>query len=927
MFAKFRILLVIGTLCCVTPALSQERYLNSTAERLLPRQWTLRPAGTSIPLGDKPLNIAISPDNRYIAILHSGYGQHEIRVVDLKSHQQVGQASLKNTWYGVAFTPDGKRLYVSAGTDDAVVQYDFNHGILTNPTRFDLTKDTTTLLYPCGIAIDKKGQFAYIAEQYGNRLVALDLLAPEHSMKEIIKFSDSHSYPYKVVLHPDGITYYVSLWGGKAVAEGNVANAKTQLIFTDSHPNEMVLTKDGSRLFVACANSNNVDIIDTKSHRVTEKLNGALYPNMPEGSTPNGLALSADEKTLYVVNADNDDLAVFDISRPGHAKSLGFIPTGWYPTVVAVSPNKEIIVVNGKGNGSLPNPDGPKPVSQNTPGISIEIQPSGQDAQGLIFKVNKKDYTNAKRIGVLPKLRKWEDKDAPDRFYESSMGSEVRITQDDHVLYPVKKVVKGKASLDKDTFILHYYRPKGDYKDWTLWTWAAPANSEQYIGGLLLGTLSFIPQPSAIKLKAYTRQAYLCSPLRQDLLPVHAEKNNPIPAKVGDPSPIKYVVYFIKENRTYDQMFGDMPQGNGDSTLCLFGENVTPNLHKIVRDFVLLDNLYADAEISATGHEWSMGAYATDFVEKSWPPNYGGHDHPGKTLDYKSEGADPVDDGDAGHIWNRAKEAGITYRSYGEWVDDGGPAGKGHTSDPVLMGHFDPFYTGWNLDTSDLDRFKQFQQEFMEFEKKGEMPQLVIIKLPNDHTSGTAKGEPTPTAYQAQNDLALGMFLDLLSHSQFWKNMAVFAIEDDAQSGSDHVDAHRTEGIIAGPFVKRGYVDHHLYSTTSFLRTMELILGLKPMSQFDAAALPLYTSFTNVPNNQPYVKEEARVSLTEINEDKAPMQKQSSLLNFKKEDANPDILFNEIIWKSVKGANSEMSPPVHAAFIQPAPKLADKDED
>ncbi len=822
MFSKFRILLVIGALCCITPVFSQEGYLNSTTETILPRQWTLRPAGTSTNLGDKPMSIAVSPDNRYAAILHCGLSRrHEVKIFDLATDIQVHRVLLNNAWYGIAFAPDGKHFYVSAGADDAIVQYDFNNGILDHPTRFYLSKDTSTLLYPSGIAIDNKNQYAYIAEQYGNKLVSLDLVKPEHSVSVIAAFADPHAYPYKVVLPPNGKTAYVSLWGGKAVAEIDLGKNIVHQIPTDAHPNEMVLTKNGERLFVACANSNDVNVIDTKSRKVTEKLNGALYPNMPEGSTPNALTLTPDEKTLYVANADNDDLAVFDVSQPHHAKSLGFIPTGWYPTAVIVSPKKEILVANAKGNSSLPDVDGPKP------------------------------------------------------------GIEIKNAQ----------------------------------------------HNSQYIGNLLKGSLSFIPEPNEAQLKEYTRQAYLCSPLRQDLLPVHAEKNNPIPAKVGDPSPIKDVVYIIKENRTYDQMFGDMPEGNGDTSLCLFGENVTPNLHKIAREFVLFDNLYADAEISATGHEWSTGAYVTDFVEKSWPPQYGGHDHPGKRLGYKAEGSDPVNDGDAGHLWNRAKEAGITYRSYGEWVDDGGPQGKGHTNDPVLKGHFDPYYTGWNLDTSDLDRVTQFQKEFKEFEKNGELPRLIIIRLPNDHTSGTSKGKLTPTAYQAVHDLAMAEILELLSHSQFWKQMAVFAIEDDAQNGSDHVDAHRTEGLIAGPFVKRNFVDHRLYSTTSFLRTMELILGLKPMSQFDAGALPLYASFTNVPNDKPYEKVAERVSLTEINEDKAPMQKQSSLLNFKKEDANPDILFNEIIWKSVKGTNSEMPPPVHAAFIQPAPKLVDKDED
>jgi hypothetical protein len=446
------------------------------------------------------------------------------------------------------------------------------------------------------------------------------------------------------------------------------------------------------------------------------------------------------------------------------------------------------------------------------------------------------------------------------------------------------------------------------------------ARHRQYIGGLLPGSLSFIDVPGEAELNEHTRQAYLCSPLRPDLLPVGRESGNPIPAKVGEPSPIQYCIYIIKENRTYDQVLGDMPEGNGEPSLCLFPEKVTPNIHSIAREFVLLDNFYVESEVSADGHAWSMGAYATDFVEKSWPPAYGGHADYG----YKSEGNDPVADPDEGYLWDRAHEAGITYRSYGEWVSGGGPDCDGTPKAAALKGHINPCYTSYNLNVSDLDRADVFLKDLKEFESRGEFPRLAILRLPNDHTAGTAEGKLTPLAYVAQNDLALGRILEGLSQSPFWKEMAVFVVEDDAQNGPDHVDAHRTVALLAGPFVKRGYVDHTMYSTASMLRSMELILGLRPMSQFDAAARPLYASFSSTPDYSPYTHKPARVSLTEINLRDAPMQRESSQLNLEKEDSNPDVLFNEIIWKAVRGADSEMPAPTRAAFIRPY--LDDEDD-
>jgi hypothetical protein len=391
---------------------------------------------------------------------------------------------------------------------------------------------------------------------------------------------------------------------------------------------------------------------------------------------------------------------------------------------------------------------------------------------------------------------------------------------------------------------------------------------------------------------------------------------SPIPARLGEASPIKYVFYIIKENRTFDQVFGDLGRGNGDPSLCLFGENVTPNQHALAREFVTLDNLYADGEVSADGHEWSMGAYATDFVEKAWPLSYGHNKR--EKIDYPSEGRFPVAYPANGYIWNRAAEANVTYRSYGEFVSEGrdGSLEVMLPSLPILQGHIDPAYRGFDMDYPDVRRTERFISELHRYEQEGEMPRLQVLRLSSDHTSGTYPGKPTPVAAVADNDLALGQMVEAISHSKFWGQSAIFVLEDDAQNGPDHVDAHRIPALVISPYSRRHAVDSSLYSTTSMLRTIELILGLQPMSQYDAAARPMDAAFADQPDPMPFTAVPARVDLNARNAPTAWGAKVSERMDFRKEDRADDIVLNEIIWRSVRGADQPMPAPVRSAFFK-----------
>jgi hypothetical protein len=437
---------------------------------------------------------------------------------------------------------------------------------------------------------------------------------------------------------------------------------------------------------------------------------------------------------------------------------------------------------------------------------------------------------------------------------------------------------------------------------------------EQYIGGLFRGTLEILNSPDEKQMALFSKAVYNNTPyIKEQEMISQGAAGNPIPQKVGDPSPIKYVFYIIKENRTYDQVLGDMPQGNGDTKLVLFGENITPNQHAIANEFVLLDNFYVNGEVSADGHNWTMGAYATDFLEKTWPTSYGGR---GGT--YPGEGKREIANNKNGFLWDACQRSGVSYRSYGEFIENNKP------SVPILKNHFCKPYPEWGLTVRDTVRFSRWKHDFDSLLAIDALPQLNTIRMGNNHTEGLRLGRPTPFAHVADNDLAVGLLLDHLSHSRVWKNCLVLIVEDDAQNGPDHVDAHRSPAFLAGGYVKKGFVDHTAYTTTSFLRTMELILGVSPMSQYDASAVPVWRSIDNTPDHPAFNVRPANIDLNLKNIALSEWQKKSELFDFTKEDNVNDADFNEVIWKAVKGLDSPCPPSVRAAFFMPVEK---KDKD
>jgi hypothetical protein len=417
--------------------------------------------------------------------------------------------------------------------------------------------------------------------------------------------------------------------------------------------------------------------------------------------------------------------------------------------------------------------------------------------------------------------------------------------------------------------------------------------------------MQIIVTPDAKQYGEYSKLVYQNTPYSKEKeLISEGMAGNPIPQKVGDKSPIKYIFYIIKENRTYDQVLGDMPEGNGDPKLTLFGETITPNQHALAREFVLLDNFYVNGEVSADGHNWTMGAYATDYLEKNWPTSYGSR---GGT--YPGEGAREIANNKAGFLWDYCQRAGVSFRSYGEFIDDQ------KATIPVLKDHFCIPYIGWDMSIRDTVRVRWWKHDFDSLLAAGALPALNTLRLGNNHTEGLSKGKPTPVAHAADNDLAVGMFIDYLSSSPVWNESLVLILEDDAQNGPDHVDAHRSPAFLAGGFVKKGFVDHTPYSTASFLRTIELILGLPPMSQYDASATPVWRSMNNTADHPPFKAKPISIDLNLKNIAENEWQRRSEKLDFTKEDMANDAEFTEIIWKAVKGLDSPCPPAVRAAFF------------
>jgi YVTN family beta-propeller protein len=594
--------------------------------------------------------------------------------------------------------------------------------------------------------------------------------------------------PYGLALSPNNSVLAVSNWGDRSVS---LLNPQTlgaiATVSVGPMPSSLVFGTDG-RLFISESGSDTVAVIE--GQKVVARIRTGIDKNLALGSTPVGMAVSPDGKSLFVANAGNNCVAKVNVSRPGHYRVEGFIPTERYPTAVAVTPDgKSLLVTTAKG----------------------------------FYGANALD-----QLSTGPRVKR------------SGNG--------------------------------------------------APF---EYIGDQLEGRLAVIPMPNHQELARFTRSTLENQPLGVEAAPSVGARHS---LEAGAFKQIKHVIYVIRENRSYDQVLGDLPRGNGDPKLTLFGQQVTPNCHKIASEFSLLDNLYTDGEVSQIGHQWTDSAYGNDYTEHQWVLSYSGR---GEVR------SDPrLTSSPGAYIWTQARKFGVKARVFGEYVnvqeDHSSLQNPAIKADPEKYGFSAAFEKIFARGGRDTEKVDEFLGEMQDAERTGSWPTLMVMALPEDHTRGMSAGALSPKAMVANNDYAVGKLVAGVSHSRFWKSTAIFVIEDDAQDGPDHVDSHRTEGLVVSPYVRRGIVDSTHYSTVSMLRTMEIILGLPPMTQYDAKTTPMYASFTSQPDFTPYELEDPRVDVNERNPANTALAIRSSKLDFSDIDRADPTEFNHILWKAYR---------------------------
>jgi sugar lactone lactonase YvrE len=708
-------------------------------------------------------------------VVLSGWREQGLQIVDLKSHRTLQTLPQEAAFYGIAFSRDGNEIYVSGGNADSVYGYAWKNGVATLDRTIALAQHkigAPGTRYPAGIAVSRRGNYLYVAENLSDTLAIVDAA----NSRIVGRFPTDH-YPYAVEAASND-RVYVSAWGADTIsifqiqADGTLkAEGKLRV---GPRPSALVANASGSRLFVALAAMDQVAVVDTRNKKVLRYLSDAAPAGPSEGSTPNALALSTDESKLFAAEADNNAIAVLDVS--GNRALQGRIPTDWYPTAV-LDTGGQLLILSGKGHGSHANPDGP------TPGEGIQ-RPFGYDLGQL--------------NGTL-------------------------------------RILSGKVSPEE---LAGYSRRVAEANNWK----------------------------EHRSTKAYP--------------------------------PFKHVIYIIKENRTYDQVLGDLKEGDGDPSLVFFGQAVSPNHHGLAERFGIFDHFFTNAEVSSQGHIWSTAAYVTDFGEKTIPSAYSD----------RREGVDgeEIDEPIHGFLWTLARKKGIWFRDYGEMMKapEGWPVTQRELGSDVS-----PTYPVFNLKIPDQARADAWIAELNKFVSAGKMPALEVMHLPGDHTAGGRAGYPTPRAYMADNDLALGRIVEALTKSPFWRDTVVFVLEDDSQAGPDHVDSHRSVFFAISAYNRPGTI-HRFFNTTDVVAAIEDILGLSRLSKFDYFSRSLADIFAATPDLSPWKAIAAQFDMHEMNPPKTAAARASEGLDFSAPDRVNDVVFNNILWSMLKG--SQPFPVAHA---------------
>jgi DNA-binding beta-propeller fold protein YncE len=884
-------------------------------------------------INNLPTAVAVSPDGRFAVLLHSGYGAYtsgqkqSLSVLNLGTDEltdfpdeRLGNGAKQTYFLGMAFSLDGKHIFASiasltdplgkkrGNTGNGIAVYAFENGRVT-PERFmplpprkdippgkERRDDFKDVTYPAGLSVGMSGGEERLLVACNNSDEAVLMNARDGKVVTRFDLSTAKripgSLPYTTVMTSDGKRGFVSLWNASSIAELDLAAGRvvritpvqqpTSPLEGGSHPTALLLNRDNSRLYVALTTRDEIDVLDTNSRQVIAHLSTKLPGQKYGGSDPEYLALSPDEKTLFSANAISDSVAVFDLSKSSSSgEASGFIPTEWYPTVVAAS-GQDLLIATAKGKGSGPNPN------------SIGKRNDG--------------------------------------------------------------------------------RPRYPY---------GPAMIHGSLARLSLADV-------AGNLRAYTKQALEMNSLRGN--------GDRVRFSSGE-NKIKHVIYIIKENRTYDQVLGDLAGANGDPSLTMYGEDITPNQHKLARQFGILDNFYDSGDVSGDGHVWSTSASISDYIAKTWPVGYRSSEHTydseGTLLNGISaeDGLPDAGEPTGGYLWKNFASHGVSYRHYGEyivsrWCNEKGEKSKPSTGPPKAAGeacarravnkgepleknvgdprggpspypwsipllaenvagevelrdHFDPLFPDFEVAYPDQLRADEFLNEFNGFVSartagRDTMPQFVFLRLPNDHTAGGTKDKPKPAASVADNDLAVGRVVDAISHSAYWDDTAFLILEDDAQDGPDHVDSHRSLVLVISkysPMLSGGegypkpFVDHSFYTTINVVRTIEALLGVPPMNANDSRAAVMAPLFSGPGQQPPFSADYRNRDNGLIYEMNTKEWKEGKNLDFSHADAVDAAFLNNYLWKDRMG-NVPMPPPQHHVFPESASdKAVKKDVD
>jgi len=839
----------------------EEKTLSPTKyPNLLPYNKWIDPAGKQIYFGDPSLenhamDVVFSPDKKWLAV----EGRYEVLIISPQNNKIVATLAVKdlfketnimNTFSGICWVQEGNnyRLFWGAASytnASYIGQAEWDSKKLTGSgfVSFEAVKPAKVAI-PNEIVVQKEDgkHYLYVVLNGNNTVVKMDLATKENiwtTQVGVAPFGIASANGKLYVTNwaggiPDSTDQNVAgvPWGSAKVDPVNGATREGTVSVLDPksgsvlkeiqvglHPNDIVASNDGKFIYVANANSDNVNSISTTTDMVTETIPVRLMEdNNPYwGDSPNGLAISHDDNILFVANGMDNAVAVVELGQKSCSKSKeneseveGFIPTGAYPGAIAISENGQIFVANIEAEGA-----------------NIPSQTEGS---------SKPKYNSHRQMA----------------------------------------------------------------------------------------SVSVLQEPTENELKAYTKKVEASHQFfRIELtgrLPRKYTAPVPVPERIGEPSVFKHVLYIIKENRTYDQILGDMKKGDGDSTLTIFGQQITPNSHDLCDKFILLDNFYASGKCSAEGHQWTDASIVTDYIEKNVRAWFRSYPHVQE---------DALVYAPTGFLWDNALKYGKNVRIYGEASTPEYSADYTWTSiyngflnhekfdfknkttiKPVekILSETYPSYDDHKI--PDVIRAEAFIQELKAYEQMegDQLPELMIMALPCDHTGGTREGLPTPRAMVADNDVSLGRIVEAMSKSRFWNNTVIFVTEDDSQSGWDHVSAYRTVGMVISPYTKTGAVIHTNYNQPSMVRTIEQILGIPPMNIMDATAMPMFDCFSQQADLTPYKALDNLIPLDEMNPKMSSLKgtalhyaQKSMEPQFDGIDSGDDDLFNRILWFAMKG--------------------------